>query len=243
MELTWDQMEAPALPQGDPATEGTDDFRPPEGDDRSFDFASEAGRSNPIDAYVNLWTTDSWTCSAAPLTTGVAVASLSAQAQIIQVIIRDDTGAQLGTPTISLSALGHTSFMLSPPPPGFPVTNGMRGTVEFDTPPGGQISVLGLRANGPALTTLPVLANVGTSGGSITHVAFNGGWTSVFYLVNTGNASAQFTLSFFDESGNPLSVPLLLPQTGTTVTTQLTQTLAVGAMLVVNTQAEDAPMA
>jgi len=38
-------------------------------------------------------------------------------------------------------------------------------------------------------------------------------------------------------------VPLLLPRTGTTVTTQLTQTLAVGAMLVVNTQAEDAPMA
>ena len=51
------------------------------------------------------------------------------------------------------------------------MTSGKRGTIEFDTPPGGQISVLGLRANGPALTTLPVLANVGTSGGSITHVA------------------------------------------------------------------------
>jgi len=47
--------------------------------------------------------------------------------------------------------------------------------------------------------------------------------------------------SFVNESGNPLPVPLLLPQSGTTLTTQsLTQTLAAGAMLVVNTQAQDA---
>ncbi|MBZ5636279.1 MAG: hypothetical protein LAO55_24395 [Acidobacteriia bacterium] len=101
--------------------------------------------------------------------------------------------------------------------------------------------MLGLRANGPALTTLPVLANVGTSGGSITHVALNGGWTSVFYLVNTGSASAQFTLSFFDENGVALPVPLVLPQSVTNITTAaLTQTLAAGAMLVVETQAQDA---
>ena len=72
-------------------------------------------------------------------------------------------------------------------------------------------------------------------------MAYHGGWTSVFYLVNTGNVSAQFTLSFFDENGNALSVPLLLPQEGTTITTSaLTRTLAAGAMLVVNTQAQDA---
>jgi len=176
-----------------------------------------------------------------PLTTGVAVASLAAQAQNVPIIIRDDTGTQIGNPTISLSALGHTSFMLNDPTLGFPVTNNRRGTIEFDTPAGGQISVLGLRANGAALTTLPVLANVGTAGGSITHVAYNGGWTSVFYMVNTGNASAQFTLSFFDENGIALPVPLLLPQSGMTVSTAaLTQTLAPGAMLVVNTQTQDA---
>ncbi|MBZ5677716.1 MAG: hypothetical protein LAP61_26015 [Acidobacteriia bacterium] len=175
------------------------------------------------------------------LTTGVAVASLATQAQNVTAIVKDDAGAPIGNPaTISLSALGHTSFMLNNPPAGFPATAGKRGTIEFDTPPGGQLSVLGLRANGPALTTLPVLANVGTSGGSITHVAYNGGWTSVFYLVNTGTASAQFTLSFFDENGIALPVPLLLPQSGTNITTAaLTQTLAAGAMLVVNTQAQD----
>lgn len=176
------------------------------------------------------------------LTTGVAVASLSAQASNVQVIVRNDKGTQLGTPTIPLSALGHTSFMLSSPPPGFPVTTGMRGTIEFDTPAGGQLSVLGLRANGlAALTTLPVLADVGTAGGSIAHVAYNGGWTSVFYLVNTGNASAQFTLNFFDANGLGLPVPLSLPQSGTTTTTSaLTRTLAAGEMLAVETQAQDA---
>lgn len=173
------------------------------------------------------------------LSTGVAIANAAAQAANVPVIIRDDKGVQIGTATINLGAQGHTSFMLNQQ---YPVTANRLGTIEFDRPSGGNISLLGLRANGPALTTLPVLANVVSSGGgSITHAAYNGGWTSVFYLNNTGVASASFTLSFFDEGGNPLSVPLLLPQSGTTTSTSaLTRTLAAGAMLVVETQANDA---
>jgi hypothetical protein len=177
----------------------------------------------------------------APLTTGVAVANLSGQAQNIRVIIRDDIGTEIGNPTIPLSAFGHTSFMLSDPQLGFPATNGKRGTIEFDTPPGGQLSVIGLRANGAALTTLPVLASGDKPGGAIAHVAFHGGWSSVFYLVNTGNTPAQLTLSFFDENGVPLPVPLFLPQSQTAITTAaLTQTLPAGTMLEINTQAQDA---
>jgi hypothetical protein len=176
----------------------------------------------------------------APISTGLAVANLVALQQNVQVIIRDDKGNQIpNTAAIPLGALGHDYFML---PDRYPATKLKRGTIEFDTPPGGQISILGLRANGAALTTLPVLANVDTSGGSITHVAFNGGWTSVFYIVNTGSAPAQFTLSFVDENGVALPVPLLLPQSGATPSTSpLTKTLAAGAMLVVETQAQDAP--
>jgi hypothetical protein len=81
---------------------------------------------------------------------------------------------------------------------------------------------------------------VGTGGGSLAHATYNGGWTSTFYLVNTGTGSAQFTLSFFDNIGNPLSVPRSLPQTGATTTTSaLTTTLAAGAMLLVQTDAQD----
>jgi hypothetical protein len=69
---------------------------------------------------------------------------------------------------------------------------GKRGTVEFDTPAGGWISALGLRGNqiapaASALTTLPVLSNVDASGGSITHATWNGGFTTIFTLVNTGS--------------------------------------------------------
>jgi hypothetical protein len=180
------------------------------------------------------------------LSTGVTVANLNGQqAAAVNMIIRDDTGAQISGATINLAGYGNTSFMLNDK---YDITAGKRGTIEFDRPTGSSISVLGLRANGPALTTLPVLANVvaggnigAVGGGSLTHVSYNGGFASVFYVINTGTVSGQFTLSFLDESGSPLQVPLSLPQAGTTTTTSaLIRTLAAGAMLVVETQTEDA---
>jgi hypothetical protein len=83
------------------------------------------------------------------------LANVATQAAGVFVTLRDDTGAALGTTTINLPADGHRSFLLSPAYAG---TTGKRGTVQFDTPAGGKISVLGLRAtpNG-TLTTIPVL--------------------------------------------------------------------------------------
>ena len=77
------------------------------------------------------------------LLTGLAIANLSSQPATIPLIIRDDTGLQIGTPSIQLPGHGHTSFMLTQ---NYAVTAGKRGTVEFDAPSGGQISVLGLRS-------------------------------------------------------------------------------------------------
>jgi hypothetical protein len=120
------------------------------------------------------------------------------------------------------------------------VTADIRGTIEFDTPVGGRISVLGLRFSPPnsALTTIPALANVGTGGGSIAHLASGGdGWQTTFVLVNTGASAVPATLSFFaDQTGTPLSLPLSFPQAGAGTTTQApsyTQTLAAGATLVI----------
>ena len=175
------------------------------------------------------------------LVLGVAVANVSAEAANIPVVIRDDSGAVISSPgaAISLAANGHTSFVLSDPMLGFPVTANIRGTIEFDTPPAGQISVLGLRFTPPnnALTTIPALANVGTGGGSIAHLASGGdGWQTTFVLVNTGTSSAQATLSFFnDMTGVPLLLPLAFPQGNNADTTasSFTQTLAAGATLVI----------
>jgi beta-lactamase superfamily II metal-dependent hydrolase len=158
------------------------------------------------------------------LAAGLAIANLVNQPSTVPVVIRDSNGIQIGTATIGLPALGHTSFMLNT---AYPVTAGNRGTIEFQTPALGRISVLGLRANGVSLTTLPVLADVTATGGSITHTLFNGGFTNSFTLVNTGPSPASYTLNFFDENGTALQVPLQLLQTAEMVTTaSLTRNLS-----------------
>jgi hypothetical protein len=167
------------------------------------------------------------------LGTGVAIANVATQRANIPLVIRDDNGTQIGTDTINLEAQGHTSFMLNAT---YDITKDKRGTVEFDTPPSGQISALGLRANGSSLTTLPVLAQVTASGGSMAQVASGGGWQSTFTLVNTGASSAQAQLSFFDDNGNPLSLPLTFVQSGAVTTSStVVDVIAAGATLVILT--------
>jgi hypothetical protein len=175
------------------------------------------------------------------LVLGVALENVSAQNAVIPAIVRDDTGHVISTQrtSISLGGNGHTSFVLSDPTSGFPETANIRGTIEFDTPAGGQISVLGLRFTPPnnALTTIPALANVGTGGGSIAHLASGGdGWQTTFVLVNTGTSLAPATLSFFaDQTGAAMPLPLTFPQGHMPDTTAsfVTQTLPAGATLLI----------
>jgi len=88
--------------------------------------------------------------------TGIAVANTTAAQANIAVVIRDDTGSMLQLQTITLPAQGQTSFSLAT---RFPAAIGKRGTVEFNTPAGGQITVLGLRFNPTgAFSTTPPLA-------------------------------------------------------------------------------------
>jgi hypothetical protein len=90
------------------------------------------------------------------LATGLALANVSNQAANVPVVLRDDTGANLGTAAINLAARGHTSFMLTG---NYASVANKRGTVEFDASAGTQISVLGLRATPTgAVTTIPVFA-------------------------------------------------------------------------------------
>jgi hypothetical protein len=174
---------------------------------------------------------------------GVAIHNLPFQAANVGIVIRDDTGAQLATDSIAMSATGHTSFVLST---RYPVTVNKRGTIEFDTPPSGRISVLGIRTtplgSSATLTTIPPLASVRTNGGSIAHIATGNGWQTTFVLVNTGASAAQMHLKFFaDVTGAPLTLPLSFPQSGstaaTTVASSVDQVLAAGASLWVQSAA------
>ena len=83
--------------------------------------------------------------------------------------------------------------------------------------------------------TIPALANVGTGGGSIAHLASGGdGWQTTFVLVNTGTSSAPATLSFFaDVTGAPLFLPLTFPQghIPDTTASSVTQNILPGATL------------
>jgi hypothetical protein len=171
---------------------------------------------------------------------GIAVDNVSAQNAVIPVVIRGQTGAIITLPgtTLSLAGNGHTSFVLSVQ---YPKTAGQRGTIEFDTPPGGRISVLGIRTTplgtSTTLTTIPALANVGTTGGSIAHIATGNGWQTTFVIVNTGTASAQAHLKFFADDGTPLAIPIGPPGVTTSNSSAVDQTLAAGATLLLQSAA------
>jgi len=164
------------------------------------------------------------------IATGVAIANPSSSAAMIPVEVRDDAGAVIATGVINLAANGHTSFLLTDAQLGFPATANKRGTVKF----GGQISVLGLRAapigaGSFSVTTIPVLANISFGAGSMAQVSAGGGWQTTFTLVNTNpTTGAQATLTFHDNDGNPLSLPLAFPQTGTKATESTVNVKLVG---------------
>lgn len=171
---------------------------------------------------------------------GIAVDNVSAQNAVIPVVIRGQTGAviSLAGTTLFLAGNGHTSFVLSSK---YPMTNLQRGTIEFDTPAGGRISVLGIRTTplgaSTTLTTIPALANVGTTGGSIAHIATGNGWQTTFVIVNTGTASAQAHLKFFMDDGTPLAIPIGPPGVTTSTSSSVDQTVAAGATLLLQSAA------
>ena len=172
---------------------------------------------------------------------GVALANISAQAANLAVVVRDDNGVQIGSGSLPVPVSGHTALVLSGM---FPATAGLRGTLEFDTPAGGQISVLGVRTTPPGtLTSVPALANVGAGGGTFPHIAIANGWKTSFVLINTGVSAAQAHLNFFDDDGNPLILPLSSPQSGGgvfTTASSVDRTMNAGATLVVESTGPDA---
>ena len=181
-------------------------------------------------------------------TLGVAVENVSRQNATIPVTVRDDSGNLIAesSSTISLGGNGHTSFVLSDK---YPNTAGRRGTIEFDTPAGGQLSVLGLRFTPPnnALTTIPALANVGAGGGSIAHLASGGdGWQTTFVLVNAGTSATSTTLNFYaDITGDPMPLPLSFPQIGTgsiILVPSYTAQLPAGASLIIVSNNDGQPL-
>ena len=94
----------------------------------------------------------SFDATTAGLNTGIAVANVASSTAPIPVVLRDDTGAVLASDTITLNAQGHLSFVVTD---RYSSTVGKRGTIVFQTPSGGQIGAIAIRAAGSAFTTIP----------------------------------------------------------------------------------------
>lgn len=84
---------------------------------------------------------------------GVALANVAGEAAAVPVVIRDSSGTVLASTSQPLPPHGHTQFMVT----GLSaLTENKRGTLEFQTPSGGQISVLGIAAIPTgAITSVP----------------------------------------------------------------------------------------
>jgi hypothetical protein len=122
-------------------------------------FGTKSGNYDQ-DAVVPLETREAgayvlWFDNTGGMVVGVALANLTTQPVSVTATIRDEGGSVIGTGAIDLPAQGHTSFEL---PARLAATAQRRGTVEFRTSANGQISVLGLRFNPLAFTTIPVTA-------------------------------------------------------------------------------------
>ena len=175
------------------------------------------------------------------LGTGVAIANGVNQTASVPFVINDDTGTLIASGSLSVPALGHTAFTLSDQ---YPATVGKRGTLTFTRPLQGQISVLGIRSNGNSFTTIPVTSPPAALSGNMAHIVSGGGWRTVFYLANPAAQPSTITLNFFDDSGNPLPLPLTFLQTGETLTAAtLTRTLPIGATLAIQAQGLDSQVA
>lgn len=68
--------------------------------------------------------------NSAGFATAVAIVNLTGDAATINATIRDDNGAQIDSQPFALTGMGHTSFAIGE---RFPITNGRRGSIEFQT--------------------------------------------------------------------------------------------------------------
>jgi glucose/arabinose dehydrogenase len=164
--------------------------------------------------------------------TALALANPTSQPGAVRIRLRDNSGALLLSDSIDLAPQSRLTFIL---PQRYPATESAYGLAEFDTPPGGRISLLGLRIQGNTATSLPVLANATTGGGALPHFAIHGGFTTSITLINTGADPADATLTFTGTAGQPLPLPFASPAAAT-----LTRTLAPGASLVLAAAADAA---
>ena len=87
--------------------------------------------------------------------TGIAIADMSSLGGMVGVVIRDDSGTQIGTDTLHFQPQGHTQLDLATT---YKATSGIRGTIEIEGTGSAGIGALGIRysTNGEIAAVVPV---------------------------------------------------------------------------------------
>jgi len=86
-------------------------------------------------------------------TTAVAIVNPSSLNTMVTIVVRDESGATIGTSALSLAAKSKTAAALRDLP-GLGAMAGKRGSADF-TVAFGNVAVLGLRFSGAAFTSIP----------------------------------------------------------------------------------------
>jgi hypothetical protein len=138
--------------------------------------------------------------------TGLAIANLSASAAAtVSCTATNSAGTviQGAIPAQSLNPLGQWSAFQ------FPALLGLRGTINCTS--NTQIGAIGIRGLGTnAISSLPVIPlPVTSSGGAsvLPDFAVGDGFVTDFYVVNTGSSAANFSITFYNGSGNQVALP------------------------------------
>ena len=103
-----------------------------------------------------------------------------------------------------------------------------------------------ITASGSGSFRAPAARTAGTFSyaGSMAHIAAGAGWKTIVTAVNNGTAAAQARVSFFDEAGNPLTLPLSFPQGGTPAASlsSVTQAIRAGGQLVIESDGAESTL-
>lgn len=169
----------------------------------------------------------------------LALTNVSDQNAQVATSVRDTNGAVIAAGPLTVPARGHINFVLAD---RFGAAANRQGTVEFETPVSGKISVVASRFSSAGnYTTIPVLTAPAAGPLTFPHFALGAGWANSMQLVNMDNASSSTRISFFDGAGAALLSPVVLPQVGISlnVTSLVQQMTARGSSLldVTGTQA------
>jgi hypothetical protein len=136
----------------------------------------------------------------AQIYTGLAIVNTDALVTArITCTARDSQGAVIAN-ALSIPVLnqfGHWAGY------DFPALLGKRGSLDCSS--NARIAAVALRFMGNTMSSLPVVANSSTTQAGLRvlpHLAAGGGFTTAFYVVNTGSQPAGYGVKFVDDNGN-----------------------------------------